>query len=311
MKDIIANITANITIFDIIDILVVAFIVYKILGFIRDSRAQQLVKGVLVLIAVFALSGFLQLNTLNWILRNAMTVGILAVVILFQPELRRGLERMGRTGLLADRFMGNKSQAKNVVDAFVDAVNVFSSSRTGALIVIEREVSLGDIAENGTILNADVSAELLGNIFYKGSPLHDGAVIVRGEKIFAAGCVLPLTSRLDIGKELGTRHRAAIGITENSDAVAIIVSEENGIISTARDGKISRFLDSKSLEKFLLTLYLDETTEDKGILGLLKINGKSDSAETEKDKKTNSAAESTEKKTDIAEPKEETGGSDA
>ncbi len=292
MKDIFANITANITIFDIIDILVVAFIVYKILGFIRDSRAQQLVKGVLVLVAVFALSGFLNLNTLNWILRNAMTVGILAVVILFQPELRRGLERMGRTGLLADRFMGDKNQAKSVVDSFVDAVNVFSSSRTGALIVIEREVSLGDIAENGTILNADVSAELLGNIFYKGSPLHDGAAIVRGDKIFAAGCVLPLTARIDLGKELGTRHRAAIGITENSDAVAIIVSEENGIISVARDGKISRFLDSKALEKLLLTLYLDEENEDKGILSFLKKNGK-----TEKESKGDSAAE--------------TGGSDA
>ena len=270
MKDIIANITANITVFDIIDILVVAFIVYKILGFIRDSRAQQLVKGVLVLVAVFALSGVLHLNTINWILKNAMTVGILAVVILFQPELRRGLERMGRTGILADRFMGDKSKAKSVVDSFVDAVNAFSSTRTGALIVIEREVSLGDIAENGTILNADVSAELLGNIFYKGSPMHDGAAIIRGEKVFAAGCVLPLTSRIDIGKELGTRHRAAIGITENSDAVAIVVSEENGIISVARDGKINRFLDSKGLEKLLLTLYLDENNEDRGILSILK-----------------------------------------
>ena len=270
MKDILANITANIGIFDIIDILVVAFIVYEILGFIRDSRAQQLVKGVLLLIAVFAISGFLQLNTLNWILKNAMTVGILAVVILFQPELRRVLERMGRTSFLTERFLGDKNVAKSIVDSFVDAVNVFSSSRTGALIVIERQVSLGDIAENGTILNADISAELLGNIFYKGSPMHDGAAIIRGDKVFAAGCVLPLTSRLDIGKELGTRHRAAIGITENSDAVAIIVSEENGIISVAREGKISRFLDSKALEKLLLTLYLDEESNDNSLFGLLK-----------------------------------------
>ena len=270
MKDIIANITADISIFDIIDILVVAFIVYKILGFIKDTRAQQLVKGILVLVAVFLLSGLLQLNTLNWMLRSAMTVGIIALVILFQPELRRALERVGSAGFLAERFLGDKSKAKNVVDSFVDAVNSFSATRTGALIVIEREVSLGDVAENGTVLNADVSAELLGNIFYKGSPLHDGAAIIRGEKIFAAGCVLPLTARLDISKDLGTRHRAAIGITENSDAVAIVVSEENGIISVARDGKINRFLDSKALEKFLLTLYLDEQEEDKGIFGLLK-----------------------------------------
>ena len=272
MKDIIANITADITIFDIIDILVVAFIIYKVLGFIRDSRAQQLVKGILVLVAVFLLSGFLNLNTLNWMLKSTMTVGIIALVILFQPELRRVLERVGRAGFLVERFLGDKSKAKSVVDAFVDAVDAFSSTRTGALIVIEREVSLGDVAENGTILNADVSAELLGNIFYKGSPMHDGAAIIRGEKVFAAGCVLPLTARLDIGKELGTRHRAAIGITENSDAVAIVVSEENGIISVARDGKISRFLDSKALEKLLLTLYLDEEKENnsKGILGLKK-----------------------------------------
>ena len=288
MKDIFANITADITIFDIIDILVVAFIVYKILGFIRDSRAQQLVKGVLVLVAVFALSGVLHLNTINWILKNAMTVGILAVVILFQPELRRGLERMGRTGLLADRFLGDKNRAKHVVDSFVDAVNAFSSTRTGALIVIEREVSLGDISENGTILNADVSAELLGNIFYKGSPMHDGAVIIRGEKVFAAGCVLPLTSRIDIGKELGTRHRAAIGITENSDAVAIVVSEENGIISVAREGKINRFLDSKALEKLLLTLYLDEGKQDRSIIAriLKPDNGKEVKPKGEASQKT-------------------------
>ncbi len=270
MKDIIANITADITVFDVIDIVVVAFLVYKLLGFIKDSRAQQLVNGILVLVAVFLLSRLLQLNTLNWILRSTMTVGIIALVILFQPELRRALERMGRGGFLSERILGDKKKSKYVVDAIVDAVNSFSSSRTGALMVIEREVSLGDVAENGTVLNADITAELLGNIFYKGSPLHDGAAIIRGDKVFAAGCVLPLTARLDIGKELGTRHRAAIGITENSDAVAIIVSEENGIISVARDGKLSRFLDSKELEKLLLTLFIDNEEEEKGILGLIK-----------------------------------------
>lgn len=275
MKDILANLTAQISIFDIIDVLVVAFIVYKILGFIKDSRAQQLVKGILILVAVFLLSGLLHLNTLNWILRSTMTVGIIALVILFQPELRRVLERMGRAGILSEKFLGDKNKAKYVVDAFVDAVDSFSSTRTGALIVIERAVSLGDVAENGTILNADVSAELLGNIFYKGSPMHDGATIIRGEKVFAAGCVLPLTARLDVGKELGTRHRAAIGITENSDAVAIVVSEENGIISVARDGQINRFLDTKALEKMLLSLYLDEEGENNGILSFLKSNGKS------------------------------------
>ena len=270
MKEIFANITADITIFDIIDILVVTFIIYKVLGFIRETRAQQLVKGILVLVAVFLLSDLLNLNTINWILRTTMTMGVIALVILFQPELRRALERMGRGGFFLNRFNGDKSQAKVVVDSIVDAVDSFSGSGTGALIVIEGEVSLGDIAENGTVLNAEISPELLGNIFYKGSPLHDGAVIIRDDKVFAAGCGLILTASLDIGKELGTRHRAAIGITENSDAVTIIVSEENGIISVARGGKLQRFLDSKGLEKLLLTLYIDENQEQKGILSLLK-----------------------------------------
>ena len=282
MKDILINITSGISIFDIIDILAVAFIVYKLLGYIRETRAQQLVKGILVLVAVFFLSDFLRLNTLNWILRGAFTMGIIALVILFQPELRRALEHMGRGSILSGRFNGDKNQAKQVVDAIVDAVNQFSATKTGALIVIEREVSLGDIAENGTVLNARVSEELLGNIFYKGSPLHDGATIIRNDKIFAAGCVLPLTSRLDVGKELGTRHRAALGITENSDAVTIVVSEENGIISVARGGKLNRFLDSKALEKMLLTLYLDEEQEDNSILSFLRRADKNNNNSREK-----------------------------
>lgn len=270
MKEIFANITADITIFDIIDILVVTFIIYKVLGFIRETRAQQLVKGILVLVAVFLVSDVLNLNTINWIMRTTMTMGVIAIVILFQPELRRALERMGRGGFFLNRFSGDKSQAKVVVDSIVEAVDSFSGSRTGALIVIEREVSLGDIAENGTVLNAEISPELLGNIFYKGSPLHDGAVIIRDDKVFAAGCVLPLTARLDIGKELGTRHRSAIGITENSDAVTIVVSEENGIISVARGGKLQRFLDAKALEKLLLTLYIDENQEQRSLFSFLK-----------------------------------------
>ena len=190
-------------------------------------------------------------------------MGVLALVILFQPELRRGLEHMGRGSFLSSRLKTSKDKTKEVIDEIVDAVSSFSSNKTGALIVIERDVSLGDVADNSVILNAEVTQELLGNIFYKGSPLHDGAVIIRDDKIFAAGCVLPLTSRLDLGKELGTRHRAALGITENSDAVTIVVSEENGIISVARGGKLSRFLDSKELEKMLLSLYLDDSESKK------------------------------------------------
>lgn len=272
MKEFFANIISDIGIADVLDVLVVAFIIYLILGFIKETRAQQLVRGLLVLAALFLISDFFELNALNWILRGATTFGIIAVIILFQPELRRGLEYMGRGSILAGRLAKlDKGKAKEVIDAIVEAVDNFSATQTGALIVIEDQVSLGDIAESGTILNAEVSAELLGNIFYKGSPMHDGAAIIRNDKVYAAGCVLPLTSRLDINKELGTRHRAAIGITENSDAVTLIVSEENGVISYARGGKLTRFLDTKELEKLLFNLYLSEVQDTTGLWSKLKI----------------------------------------
>ena len=208
-------------------------------------------------------------------------MGIIAIIIIFQPELRRGLERMGRGGLLNGHIGKlDKGNAKRVTDEFVEAIDMFSETRTGALIVIEREVSLGDIAETGTIVDAEVSAEMLGNIFYKGAPLHDGAVIIRDGRIFAAGCVLPLTASLELSKDLGTRHRAAIGITENSDAVTLIVSEENGVISVARGGRLKRFLDTKELEKLLLNLFIDRSDEDKSLMGWVhKILGRKEDAE--------------------------------
>ncbi len=271
MKDFFANITANIGITDIIDIIVVTFIIYKVLGFIRETRAQQLVKGIFVLVAAFAISDLLDLYTLNWMLKGMMTLGVIALIILFQPELRRGIEYLGRNKLMSNRFNQlDKQKAKKLIDEFVKATSAFSESRTGALIVIEREVSLGDIAESGTILDAALSAELLGNIFYKGAPLHDGAVIVRGDRVYAAGCVLPLSVSLDLNKELGTRHRAGIGITENSDAVTLIVSEENGVISVARGGKLNRFLDEKGVEKLLLNLYITPEAEEQNIMSKIK-----------------------------------------
>ena len=271
MKDFFANIISDIGIADVLDVLVVAFIIYLVLGFIKETRAQQLVRGLLILAGLFLLSDFLELNALNWILKGATTFGLIAIIIIFQPELRRGLEYMGRGSILTGRFSKlDKSKAKDVIDAIVEAVENFSATQTGALIVIENQVYLGDIAESGTILDAEVTPELLGNIFYKGSPLHDGAAIIRNDKIHAAGCVLPLSGRLDLNKELGTRHRAAIGITENSDAVTLIVSEENGVISMAREGKLTRFLDAKELEKILLNLYLSETTDGASIWTRLK-----------------------------------------
>ncbi len=258
MENFFDNIISSIGINDILDILIVSFIAYKVIGFIRDTRAQQLVKGLLVLFAAFFLSDVLNLYALNWVLRGTMTMGVIALVVVFQPELRRGLEYVGRSKIVKAPFgQLDKERAKSVTDEFVKAVDSFSETKTGALIILERETALVDIAETGTEINADISAQLLGNIFYEGAPLHDGAVIIRGDKIYAAGCVLPLTGNKNLNKSLGTRHRAGIGITEHSDAISIIVSEETGIISMAVDGKLTRFLDTKTVEKTLLNLYLN------------------------------------------------------
>ncbi|MHC1724226.1 MAG: diadenylate cyclase CdaA [Aminipila sp.] len=266
MQNYISNIVSGISITDAIDVCIVAFIIYKVLGFIRESRAEQLVKGLLVLVLATLASDQFHLYTLNWILKGTMTLGVLALVIVFQPELRRGLEYVGRSKLVKAPFgQFDKEKAKNITAQFIKAVDDFSANKVGALIILERETSLTDIAETGTMLNAEISTELLGNIFYEGAPLHDGAVIVRGDKIYAAGCVLPLTQNKNLSKELGTRHRAGIGITENSDAITLIVSEETGIISIAVDGKLSRFLDIKTVEKTLLNLFLNATGDEKNV----------------------------------------------
>ncbi len=269
MRDIFLNSITGIGITDVVDILIVAFVVYKVLTFIRETRAEQLVKGLLILVVAFFLSDKLHLYTINWILKATMAIGMVALVIVFQPELRRGLEYMGRTKLMTAPFAQmDKEEAKHVVSQFVKAIDTFSSKKVGALIILERNITLTDIAETGTIVDAEISAELLGNIFYEGAPLHDGAVIIRRDKIHAAGCVLPLTQNKELSKELGTRHRAGIGITENSDAVVLIVSEETGIISMAIDGRLTRFLDAKTVEKTLLNVYLTgEHAEKKSTFG--------------------------------------------
>ena len=252
------NIVSSIGITDVLDILIVAFIVYKVLGFIRETRAEQLAKGLVILVIITLLSRLLHLYTLNWILSGVMTVGLVALVVIFQPELRRALEHLGRSRFVNVLDGVDKEEAKRMVLEMVEAIDNMSSSRTGALIVIEGEITLNDIVETGTIIDAAVSTEMIGNIFYEGAPLHDGALIVRGDRLYAAGCVLPLTQNKQLSKELGTRHRAGIGITENSDAMVIIVSEETGVISIAQNGNLSRFVDVKKIEKTLLGLYFDE-----------------------------------------------------
>jgi len=264
MQEYIASLISGIGITDVIDVLIVSFVIYKVLGFIRETRAEQLVKGLLVLVVAAFLSDQFSLHVLNWILRGTMTLGVIALVIVFQPELRRGLEFVGRSKIVKAPFGDlDKEKAKVLTAKFIKAVDYFSTNKVGALIILEREAALNDIVETGTRIDAEVSAELMQNIFFEGAPLHDGAVIVRGDKIFAAGCVLPLTHNNTLGKDLGTRHRAGIGITESSDSIAIIVSEETGIISIAVDGKLTRFLDIKTVEKTLLNIYLSDKDEEK------------------------------------------------
>lgn len=260
-KDIMDNIASGVGVMDIIDILLVAFAIYKILGFIRESRAEQLVKGLIFLVLATWISGLLHLYTLNWILKGAMTLGMVALVVVFQPELRRALERMGRGKWVPAFRQIDKTEAKRIVGEFIKALEYGSATKTGMLLVFERQTSLTDICETGTIINANINADIIGNIFYEGAPLHDGAVIVRGRKLYAASCVLPLTENKGLPGELGTRHRAGIGITEKSDALVLIVSEESGIISLAKDGKVERYLDSKSVEKELLKMYITDDAD--------------------------------------------------
>lgn len=258
MENFLNNIMSSIGITDVLDILIVAFIAYKVLGFIRETRAEQLAKGLLVLVVATVLSDVFQLYTLHWLLSGFMTVGLIAIVVIFQPELRRALEHLGRSRLSNIMSDIDKDEAKRMVSEIVRAIDAMSTSKTGALMVIEREITLNDIVETGTVIDASISAEMIGNIFYEGAPLHDGALIIRADRLYAAGCVLPLTQNKGLNKELGTRHRAGIGITENSDALVIIVSEETGVVSVAQNGQLTRFIETKQIEKMLLSMYLQE-----------------------------------------------------
>ena len=256
MNQFFQNIISNIGLNDVLDILIVAFLFYKLLGFIRETRAEQLAKGILILIVVALLARLLNLYTLQWILSNLVNVGLIAIVIIFQPELRRLLENLGRNKLISNFSGIDLEEAEEITDEIKDALLSMSKSRTGALIVIERETTLTDIIETGTVIRARINREMICNIFYEGAPLHDGALIIRGDKLEAAGCVLPLTEDKKLSKELGTRHRAGIGITENSDALVFIVSEETGIISKAEDGKLERRLSADRIREILDQIYI-------------------------------------------------------
>jgi len=247
---------------DFIDILIVAFIIYKAFGFARRTNMQNIAKGLVVFLVVLWLSEVAGLNMINFILRNAVELGLMALLILFQPEIRRLLESMGSN---LSSFRGGSGPAVDTAIAqTVLACKDMSASRTGALIIFEKSVSLTGIMSTGTILNAEVTAELYKNIFYNKAPLHDGAVVVRDSKIAAAGCVLPLTQSKNLSKELGMRHRAGIGLSEQSDAVVIIVSEETGSISFAKEGTLKRHLTAANLDRLLRSEFIvEEKTESR------------------------------------------------
>lgn len=240
------------TIRDIFDIAIVAFLLYRLFLLIRHTRAVSLIKGVIALALATVASSYLRLDTTHWILNNIWTVGMLAVVVVFQPELRRALEQLGRSGLFRPSF-GHRIQydPNALITNIVKATSILSKNKIGALIVLERETGIQDYAETGIRIDALVSSELLLNIFIPNTPLHDGAVIIREGRVMAAACYLPLTSNPFIDKDLGTRHRAALGITEDSDALAVVVSEETGTISVAENGELLRHLDGPSLREHL------------------------------------------------------------
>lgn len=270
------SIFRTIQIRDIVDILAIAILIFGLFKLIRETRAVQLLKGILLLLVVYFISSLFGLTMLSSLLQTFFEASVIIIVIIFQPELRKLLEQMGRNNTYkkyikifskhrkSDEW--KKAVKKSIVDA-ADTSLLFSRSRTGALLVFEREIMLSDIASTGTVIDAETSVALFGNIFFNKAPLHDGASIIRDGKLYAAGCILPLTDNKNVDINLGTRHRAALGISEQSDAVVLVVSEETGIISLAINGVLLRDFTRDSLvdklEEFLLEDYLDDDEKKK------------------------------------------------
>lgn len=239
---------------DLMDVLVAAVFIYQVLGFISRTRAGQLAKGALFVVVLYVIATSFNMRMVTWIMNSLVQIGLLTLVVLFQPEIRRALEQMGQTDQWMSRWFRTRhddpslrGKWRNAIIAICDAAESFSEKKTGALIVMERRTNLSEIVRTGTLIDSDINPEILGTIFYEGTPLHDGAVIVEDGRIKAAGCVLPLSNNLDFGKDMGTRHRAGLGIAENSDAIAVVVSEETGIISIAKNGVLIRHFDRQTL----------------------------------------------------------------
>ena len=279
------NYLSTMGISDFLDIIIVAYLIYKAIGFVRRTNSNNLAKGLVVFLLALWGSDIFSLTMINFLLRKTAELGLIALLILFQPELRRLLERMG------SGFASGRSSSGTVMDSAisqtVQACCDMSASKTGALIIFERGVALNSIISTGTVINADTTAELLKNMFFNKAPLHDGAVIIRDGRIAAAGCVLPLTQRTNLSKDLGMRHRAGIGLSEESDAVIIVVSEETGAISVAIDGMLKRHLNGEALDKLLRSeLIREEDSTEKhsfmdNIRNFFKVNANVDEKQDE------------------------------
>jgi len=251
---------------DILDIAIVTLIVYGVILLIRRTRAGQLVKGIIISVLSYFIAVQLGLKTVKYIFSNLFQIGLLALIVVFQPEIRRALEQMGRGGFsfFSNRFVSQQfSMWHRAIVDICESVEYMSQERTGALIVIERNTGLNEIVGTGTEIDSEISSEILETIFYLGSPLHDGAVIIRDGRVRAAGCLLPLSSNFEISRDMGTRHRAALGMSETSDAIVIVVSEETGIVSVAQNGVIIRKVDNKSLFRMLSIELMPSENEEK------------------------------------------------
>lgn len=245
----------------ILDLVIVIFLIYKFFFLTKNTRVRQLIKGIFFYIILTALSSVLQLTIINFILRSFLSYGVIALIVIFQPELRRALEQLGSSNKLA-RFLGLEKdkyvQTKEDIYKIVIAATELAKSRTGALIVLEKDIKIKEIIDSGILVNSEISPQLLVNLFVPNTPLHDGAAIISGNKIVAAACILPLASDQDIAKELGTRHRAALGISKESDSVAIVVSEETGKISLARNGMLLIDIKEESLKQILIKDFAEQ-----------------------------------------------------
>ena len=256
-----------VTVFDVIDILIVTILIYQLIKFIRGTSAERLLKGLVILMVATWVSDKLFLNVVNFILNAVMQVGVLALVIIFQPELRKVLEQFGKSRIsLFHAKISDRRTLEVAISNVMEAVGALSWAKTGALIVFERNDTLKPQIDTGTVVNADVNSELLKNIFYNKAPLHDGAVIISGARIEAAGCILPLSSKLDLSKDLGTRHRAAVGMSEVTDALSVVVSEETGSISFSSGGMLKRHLAPETLERLLINELIPADNEEKQTL---------------------------------------------